>query len=51
VAEGHTNREIGQRLFLSEKTVETHLSRVFGKLGARSRAEVAAQVGSGDRPA
>jgi len=44
VAEGLTNREIGARLYLSEKTIETHLSRVFGKLAVRSRAEVAARV-------
>jgi DNA-binding CsgD family transcriptional regulator len=36
-----TNREIAQRLVLSEKTVERHLSRIFLKLGARSRVEVA----------
>jgi DNA-binding CsgD family transcriptional regulator len=45
VAEGHTNREIGAELFLSEKTVEGHLTRVFGKLGVASRAEVAEVVG------
>ena len=45
VAEGRTNREIGAELFLSEKTVEGHLSRVFGKLGVTSRAEVAEVVG------
>ena len=44
VAEGLTNREIGARLFLSEKTIETHLTRVFQKLGLRSRAQVAAAV-------
>ena len=44
VAAGRTNREIGERLYLSEKTIESHLSRVFTKLGVRSRAEVAARV-------
>ncbi len=41
VAERLTNREIAERLFLSEKTVERHLSRIFKKLGAASRVEVA----------
>ena len=44
VAGGHTNREIASRLFLSEKTIETHLSRVFRKLAVRSRSQVAAAV-------
>jgi DNA-binding NarL/FixJ family response regulator len=48
VAEGLTNREIGARLFLSEKTIETHLSRVFQKLEVRSRAQVAAAVARPD---
>ena len=47
VATGRTNRQIGEALYLSEKTVETHLSRVFVKLGVRSRAEVAARVAAG----
>jgi len=41
VAEGRTNREVAAALFLSERTVEGHLSHVFGKLGLRHRAEVA----------
>ena len=41
VAEGKTNREVAAALFLSERTVEGHLSHVFGKLGIRHRAEVA----------
>jgi DNA-binding CsgD family transcriptional regulator len=40
VAEGRTNREIGAALHLAEKTVERHVSRVLGKLGARTRAAV-----------
>jgi DNA-binding CsgD family transcriptional regulator len=40
VADGKTNREVAVALFLSERTVEGHLSRVFGKLGVRHRAEL-----------
>jgi DNA-binding CsgD family transcriptional regulator len=40
VAEGHTNREVAGALFISVKTVEANLSRVFHKLGVRSRAEL-----------
>ncbi len=45
VSLGRTNKEIAAELFLSEKTVESHMSRLFGKLGVRSRAEVAEAVG------
>jgi ATP/maltotriose-dependent transcriptional regulator MalT len=45
VALGRTNREIGAELFLSEKTIEGHLTRVFAKLGVSSRAEVAEVIG------
>ena len=40
-AQGLSNREIGQRLYLSHRTISTHLYRVFPKLGIASRAELA----------
>src|SRR5919108_1473095 len=40
VAEGKTNREVADAMFLSVKTVEANLSRVFHKLGVRSRTEL-----------
>jgi DNA-binding CsgD family transcriptional regulator len=46
VAEGKTNREVAAALFLSDRTVEGHLSRVFGKLGIRHRAELAPALAS-----
>ncbi len=43
--QGLTNVEIGRRLFISRRTVETHLSHVFGKLGVSSRVQLAALAG------
>jgi DNA-binding CsgD family transcriptional regulator len=40
-AQGRTNREIAAALFLSDRTVESHLSHVYAKLGVRSRTELA----------
>ena len=40
VTRGLTNREIGERLFLSHRTVGSHLYRMFPKLGISSRAEL-----------
>jgi DNA-binding CsgD family transcriptional regulator len=42
VAEGHTNREIGERLFMSEKTASVHVSRILAKLDVSGRVEAAA---------
>ena len=44
IAEGLSNKEIAERVFVSENTVKTHASRVFDKLGARRRTE-AVQLG------
>jgi DNA-binding CsgD family transcriptional regulator len=41
VAEGRTNKQVAAALVLGERTVETHLSHVYAKLGIRSRAELA----------
>jgi DNA-binding NarL/FixJ family response regulator len=50
-AEGLSNREIGQQLYLSHRTVSNHLYRIFPKLGITSRAELAAVVGTSPDPA
>ncbi|EFC80449.1 AAA family ATPase [Parafrankia sp. EUN1f] len=47
-ADGFTNRQIAEQLFLSEKTVETHLSRAYRKVGVRSRTQLAAAMAAGD---
>jgi DNA-binding CsgD family transcriptional regulator/sugar lactone lactonase YvrE len=44
VAQGLTNREIASRLFISERTAESHVEQLRGKLGFRSRGQVAAWV-------
>lgn len=44
IAEGLSNREIAERVHVSENTVKTHSSRVFDKLGARRRTQ-AVQLG------
>jgi DNA-binding CsgD family transcriptional regulator len=42
-----TNREIGQQLYLSHRTVGSHLYRLFPKLGITSRAQLSAALGGG----
>ncbi len=44
VVQGCTNGEIGQRLYLAESTVKSHLATAFAKLGVRSRRDAAAMI-------
>jgi DNA-binding CsgD family transcriptional regulator len=50
VAAGLSNKEIGSRLFLSERTVETHVSKILNRLGIGSRVEIASWVAQEPRP-
>jgi ATP/maltotriose-dependent transcriptional regulator MalT len=49
IVDRKSNREIASELFLSMKTVETHIRNIFRKLGANSRVEIARTVESADR--
>jgi DNA-binding CsgD family transcriptional regulator len=49
VANGATNQEVARALFLAPKTVEWNLSRIYRKLGVRSRTELAAWLAAGSR--
>jgi DNA-binding NarL/FixJ family response regulator len=44
-AQRQTNREVAQTLFVTEKTVERHLSSAYQKLGIRSRFQLASAIG------
>ena len=46
VRDGLTNREIGTRLFVSPRTVQTHVSHILQKTGLRSRVEIARFAGA-----
>jgi DNA-binding CsgD family transcriptional regulator len=48
IAEGLSNREIAERLFVSQNTIKTHSSRLFDKLGAKRRTQ-AVQLGKAAR--
>jgi DNA-binding CsgD family transcriptional regulator len=50
-AEGLTNREIAEHLFVTARTVEGHLTHVFGKLDITSRTELPAALGETARSA
>jgi DNA-binding NarL/FixJ family response regulator len=44
VAEGRTNQEVAAKLFLSERTVASHLTHIYAKLSVRSRTELARRL-------
>jgi len=44
VAEGLSNPQIGERLYISRRTVQTHVAHIFMKLGVSSRTQLAAEV-------
>lgn len=50
IGEGLTNRQIGQRLYLSEKTVKNHISRLLAKLGVERRIQAAVLASKARRP-
>ncbi len=48
VAQGLTNKDIAERLVITERTAEGHVERILGKLGFRSRAQIASWFASGE---
>ena len=44
LASGASNREIGQRLYITENTVKRHVYNIFGKLNVRNRTQAALQA-------
>ena len=50
VANGLTNREIADRLFISERTAEGHIEQIRNKLGFSSRVQIAAWLVGQERP-
>ena len=49
VADGLTNKQIGAHLFISERTVDSHVRSILNKLGFSSRAQIAAWIASPDQ--
>ncbi|MDX6392972.1 MAG: hypothetical protein QOJ73_4035 [Streptosporangiaceae bacterium] len=48
VADGLSNKEIGGRLFISERTVESHVRSIMNKFGFNSRAQIAGWMTTSD---
>jgi predicted ATPase/DNA-binding NarL/FixJ family response regulator len=49
VADGLSNKQIGARMFISERTVESHIHSILNKLGFNSRAQIAGWIGSSNQ--
>jgi DNA-binding CsgD family transcriptional regulator len=49
-AQGMTNREIAAALFMSQRTVETHLTKVYGELNLKTRTQLAAALADKTQP-
>jgi DNA-binding CsgD family transcriptional regulator len=47
VASGHTNREVSEAMFITVKTVEANLSKIYRKVGVGSRRELTREIRSG----
>jgi DNA-binding CsgD family transcriptional regulator len=49
IADGLSNKQIGARLFISERTVDTHVRSILNKLGVNTRAQIAGWIASSNR--
>jgi DNA-binding NarL/FixJ family response regulator len=49
VADGLSNKQIGSRLFISERTVDSHVRSILNKLGVNTRAQIAGWIASSNR--
>jgi DNA-binding NarL/FixJ family response regulator len=48
IADGFTNKQIGARLFISERTIDSHVRSILNKLGVSTRAQIAAWIASAE---
>ena len=50
IAGGLTNRQIAERLFIAQRTVDTHVGHILAKLGCSNRSQAAVLIGGRQRP-